>query len=154
MASIENRSRIQVTVKNRDDLTKTFAYNAEETIQRHAQELRSQGLKPRLTAWTTTTSRAQRGAQEPGADSARRSRGPWKSSNAWKVSIVRAYSSITPAYAKPPSPTCWFAIVARSLHGTKASRNKPTKSTPGWWILDFPDKTSSRYLPHTPRSRA
>jgi len=50
MASIENRSRIRVTVKNRDDLTKTFAHNAEKAIQDYIQELRSQRLKPRLTS--------------------------------------------------------------------------------------------------------
>lgn len=50
MASIENRSRIQVTVKNRDDLTKAFARDADKTIQRYVQELRAQGLKPRLAS--------------------------------------------------------------------------------------------------------
>lgn len=50
MASIENRSRIQVTVKNRNDLTKTFARNAEKAIQGYLRELQSQGLKPRLTS--------------------------------------------------------------------------------------------------------
>ncbi len=35
MASLESRSRIQVTVKNRDDLAKTFAGNADKTIQRY-----------------------------------------------------------------------------------------------------------------------
>lgn len=34
MASIENCSRIQVTVKNRDDLTKQFAHNAGTAVQR------------------------------------------------------------------------------------------------------------------------
>ena len=50
MASIENRSRIQVTVKNRDDLTKSFSHNANKAIQRYVQTLISQGLKPRLTS--------------------------------------------------------------------------------------------------------
>jgi integrase len=50
MASIENRSRIQVTVKTRHDLTKDFARNADAAIQHYVQELRSQGLKPRLTS--------------------------------------------------------------------------------------------------------
>lgn len=50
MASIENRSRIQVTVKNRDDLTKQFAYNADKAIQVYVQELRAKGLKPRLAS--------------------------------------------------------------------------------------------------------
>ena len=50
MASIENRSRIQITVKNRDDITKEFAYNADRSIQNYVQELRLQGLKPRLTS--------------------------------------------------------------------------------------------------------
>lgn len=50
MASIENRSRIQVTVKNRDDLTKQFAYSADKAIQAYVQKLRDEELKPRLTA--------------------------------------------------------------------------------------------------------
>lgn len=50
MASIENRSRIQVTVKNRDDLTRQFAYNAAKAIRDYAQELRDKGLKPRLAS--------------------------------------------------------------------------------------------------------
>ncbi|WP_346380655.1 site-specific integrase [Acidithiobacillus sp.] len=50
MASIENRSRIQVTVKHRDDLTQTFAYNAHQAIRDCLQSLRSQGLKPRLAS--------------------------------------------------------------------------------------------------------
>ena len=50
MASIENRSRIQVTVKNRDDLTKQFAYSADKAIQVYVQKLRAEGLKPRLTS--------------------------------------------------------------------------------------------------------
>lgn len=50
MASIENRSRIQVTVKHRDDLTRTFARSADQAIQRYVQALRSQGLKPRLAS--------------------------------------------------------------------------------------------------------
>lgn len=50
MASIENRSRIQVTVKNRDDLTRQFAYNATKAIRDYVQELRDKGLKPRLAS--------------------------------------------------------------------------------------------------------
>lgn len=50
MASIENRSRIQVTVKNRDDLTRQFAYNAAKAIRDYVQELRDKGLKPRLAS--------------------------------------------------------------------------------------------------------
>lgn len=47
MASIENRSRIQITVKNRDDLTKQFAHSAHKAIQVYIQKLRTEGLKPR-----------------------------------------------------------------------------------------------------------
>lgn len=50
MASIENRSRIQVTVKNRDDLTKQFAHNADKAIEVYVQKLRAEGLKPRLAS--------------------------------------------------------------------------------------------------------
>jgi hypothetical protein len=50
MAFIENRSQIQVTVRNRNDLSKTFAHNADKAIQRYVLELRSQGLKPRLAS--------------------------------------------------------------------------------------------------------
>lgn len=50
MASIENRSRIQVTVKNRDDLTKQFACSADKAIQVYVQQLRNEGLKPSLAS--------------------------------------------------------------------------------------------------------
>jgi len=50
MESIENRSRIQVTVKNPDDLTKDFAYNADKAIQSYIQSLQTLGLKPQLAS--------------------------------------------------------------------------------------------------------
>jgi len=48
MASIENRSKVQVSVKNRDDLTKTFEYCAEKAIKAYVERLKAQGYKPRL----------------------------------------------------------------------------------------------------------
>ncbi|MDP4302690.1 hypothetical protein Q8X39_18795, partial [Leptothrix discophora] len=48
MASIENRSKVQVTVKNRDDLTKSFEYSAAEAVKAYVAQLKAQGLKPRL----------------------------------------------------------------------------------------------------------
>lgn len=48
MASIENRSHYQVTVKNRDDLTKTFAHNAKKAAEDYCGSLKAQKLKPRL----------------------------------------------------------------------------------------------------------
>jgi len=49
MASIENRSRHQVMVKNRDDLTKTFPHNLLPTAEAYCQSLRAQKLKPKLS---------------------------------------------------------------------------------------------------------
>jgi len=46
MAHIENRSRTQVTVKNRSDLTRLFPHNKLEAAQRYISELRSAGFKP------------------------------------------------------------------------------------------------------------
>lgn len=46
MASIENRSKIKVWVKNRPDLTKTFEYNADKAIQAYLAQLKTQGYKP------------------------------------------------------------------------------------------------------------
>jgi hypothetical protein len=46
MASIENRSKIQVSVKNRDDLTKTFEFRADKAISGHVEQLKAQGYKP------------------------------------------------------------------------------------------------------------
>lgn len=46
MAHIENRSRTQVKVKNRDDLTRFFPHNKAEVAQRYCAELRAAGLKP------------------------------------------------------------------------------------------------------------
>lgn len=50
MASIENRSKVQVTVKNRDDLTKTFEYCADKTIAAYVAQLKALGLKPKLAS--------------------------------------------------------------------------------------------------------
>jgi hypothetical protein len=44
MASIENRSHYQVTVKNREDLTKTFAHNSRSKAEQYCQSLDSQPL--------------------------------------------------------------------------------------------------------------
>lgn len=48
MASIENRSTFIVTVQNRDDLTKTFAWTREAAVKAYCAHLKAQGLKPRL----------------------------------------------------------------------------------------------------------
>ncbi|HEX7935796.1 MAG TPA: site-specific integrase [Paraburkholderia sp.] len=50
MASIENRSRIQVTVQNVSDLTKSFARTADKAIQAYVQALRARGYKPKLAS--------------------------------------------------------------------------------------------------------
>ncbi|EZP37493.1 hypothetical protein [Janthinobacterium lividum] len=47
MASIENRSRIQVTIKNHDDLTKQFAHSAHKAIQVYIQKLHAKEMKTR-----------------------------------------------------------------------------------------------------------
>lgn len=49
MASIENRSRYQVSVKNRDDLTKTFAHSSKTKAEEYCQSLAQQKLKPKLS---------------------------------------------------------------------------------------------------------
>lgn len=49
MASIENRSRYTVTVKNRDDLTQEFPFNKSKAIQAYIVKLREQGFKPKLS---------------------------------------------------------------------------------------------------------
>ncbi len=49
MASIENRSRFQVSVKNRDDLTKTFAHNSRDKAEEYCQGLQAKKLKPKLS---------------------------------------------------------------------------------------------------------
>ncbi|MBN9373629.1 site-specific integrase [Hydrogenophaga sp.] len=46
MATIQNRSRITVTVKNRPDVTRFFPYNALGKVEAYVKELRSQGLRP------------------------------------------------------------------------------------------------------------
>ena len=43
MASIENRSRYTVTVKNRDDLTREFPFSKSKAIETHVAALREQG---------------------------------------------------------------------------------------------------------------
>ncbi|MCF8157310.1 MAG: site-specific integrase [Rhodoferax sp.] len=49
MASIENRSRFVVSVKNREDLTQTFAYNREKQLKAFIAELKAAGYKPQLS---------------------------------------------------------------------------------------------------------
>lgn len=49
MASIENKSRTQVTVKNRSDLTKHFPYNKSQAAYDYVQRLKADGLKPIMT---------------------------------------------------------------------------------------------------------
>lgn len=48
MASIENRSHYQVTVKSRDDLTRTFAHCAKKKAEAYLTSLAAQKLKPKL----------------------------------------------------------------------------------------------------------
>lgn len=48
MASIENRSRYVVSVRNRPDLTQTFSYNREPELKAYLDRLRAQGFKPKL----------------------------------------------------------------------------------------------------------
>ncbi|PLK49850.1 site-specific integrase [Uliginosibacterium sp. TH139] len=49
MASIENRSHYQVSVKHRDDLTRTFTHNALKKADEYCASLTKQGLKPKLS---------------------------------------------------------------------------------------------------------
>lgn len=46
MATIENRSRTEVTVKKRDDLTRCFPHDKPEAAQRYVSELQAQNLQP------------------------------------------------------------------------------------------------------------
>jgi len=52
MASIENRSSFIVTVKNRDDLARTFARNTsgQDALRAYIKELQGQGFKPKLAS--------------------------------------------------------------------------------------------------------
>lgn len=49
MASIENRSRYVVSVKNRNDLTKEFPYSDARRAREYLKQLRGDGLKPKIT---------------------------------------------------------------------------------------------------------
>ncbi|MFM0029724.1 site-specific integrase [Paraburkholderia madseniana] len=49
MASIENRSQYQVTVKHRDDLKQAFAHSAKKKADAYVESLKGQGLKPKLS---------------------------------------------------------------------------------------------------------
>ncbi|BCL76511.1 hypothetical protein JHS3_22470 [Jeongeupia sp. HS-3] len=49
MASIENRSHHEVSVKHRDDLTQAFACNAKKKAEEYHQSLKAQGFKPKLS---------------------------------------------------------------------------------------------------------
>lgn len=54
MATIENRSRYIVTVRNRDDLTKTFAYTRVAELREYIAGIKDKGLKPQLTRTNDT----------------------------------------------------------------------------------------------------
>ena len=49
MATIENRSVYIVTVLNRVELTKTFAYTRKEGVKAYIAELKAAGYKPKLS---------------------------------------------------------------------------------------------------------
>ncbi|WP_322035234.1 site-specific integrase [Burkholderia cenocepacia] len=49
MASIENRSHYEVSVKHRDDLTQTFAHSAKKKAEEYCRSLKAQGFKPKLS---------------------------------------------------------------------------------------------------------
>ena len=49
MASVENRSHYQVSIKHRDDLTRTFAHNAKKKAEEYCASLTQQRLKPKLS---------------------------------------------------------------------------------------------------------
>src|SRR3546814_10498034 len=48
MASIDNRSNYIVTVRNRDDLTRTFPYSKRSDAAAYFSELTGQGFKPQV----------------------------------------------------------------------------------------------------------
>ncbi len=48
MASIENRSRFLVTVKNKPELERSFSYNRVNELKAYLAELKEKGLKPKL----------------------------------------------------------------------------------------------------------
>lgn len=54
MATIEDRSRIEVRVKNRADLTKAFPFNADKAIKAYIADLRAQGFKPTVRSLSDT----------------------------------------------------------------------------------------------------
>ena len=49
MASIENRSRFEVAVQNRDDLTLTFTHSAVKAVKAYVEELKAKGFKPKVS---------------------------------------------------------------------------------------------------------
>jgi hypothetical protein len=48
MAELTNRSRFCIKVHNRGDLTRHFPFNATVAVKAYVQDLRSQGLKPKV----------------------------------------------------------------------------------------------------------
>ena len=49
MATISNRSRFRLTVKNRDDLERTFPYSVESKVKEYVRKLRAQGFSPKVS---------------------------------------------------------------------------------------------------------
>lgn len=49
MATIENRPRYVVEVRNRPDLTANIPFSAASNVEAHVARLRAQGFKPRVS---------------------------------------------------------------------------------------------------------
>ena len=59
MAHIENRSRTQVSVKNRPELTQLFPYDKKAPVSQYMAALREQGHKPMATVTTVTADKIE-----------------------------------------------------------------------------------------------
>jgi len=106
MASIENRSKVQVSVKNRDDLTKTFEYCAEKAIKAYVERLKAQGYKPRLESLNNYYCVRARQVGYPTLtlyETKRKSR-RWTSNTKSKLSAVAALSLTTTLHDEQRSP--------------------------------------------------
>ncbi|MFC3461256.1 MULTISPECIES: hypothetical protein [Massilia] len=142
MASIENRSRIQVTVKNRDDLTKQFAYSADKAIQVYVQKLRDEGLKPRLTSLNDHyVVRTRSVGAKNQCIVAHSEAEAIDIKHRLESELRRGCSSTTVVDRRRAWPTCWFATYARKHRATRALKSKATKSTHCWKMPACPGRT-------------
>ncbi|PMS29636.1 hypothetical protein B0G57_1512 [Trinickia symbiotica] len=157
MASIENRSRYQVTVKHRDDLTQNFAHSARKKAEAYCQSLIAQRLKPKLSRldnYFVVRTRSVSNKNQTLVASSEQEANDIKQ----RLESEQRHSLFID-YARAKKTTLADLLIRylrEEVPGTRASRSRHTKSTDGWTTPASSGRTCERLWPatriRTPRS--